>query len=117
MSSPNARGIPPEDVEQLVERHVRKHVRNAAADLAAAMAPLRERTIYHGSPVLKAIEEAHGAAAIAAAAVERWRLRTAPQGDAFTPEPEPTAFDLDPSPEEAESMRLRRHPEDPESEA
>lgn len=88
MSNPNTRGVPPEDVEYLIQRHVSIHVRNATADLAAAVAPLRERTVYAGSPILREIEAAHRAAAIALRSVEGWRLRVAPQADAFEEGPD-----------------------------
>lgn len=122
MSKPNDRGIPPEDVEALIQRHVRMHVRNAVRDLRAAADPLRERTIYAGSPLLREIEEAHRAAEIAERSAERWRLRIAPQGE-LGQEPPPECFDLDAG-EGAEVMRRIRAaireanniPEDPESE-
>jgi hypothetical protein len=104
MSTPNTRGVPPEDVERLLERHVRRHVRNAVADLLAAMEPMRERTIYHGSPILREIEAAHRAATVAARAVEGWRIRTAEQPE-LGEEPPPECFELDETPAEARAFR------------
>lgn len=80
-------------METLIRRHVLRHAANAARDLEAAAAPLRERSIYRGTPLLKALEDAHRSAVIAEREAERWGLRTAPQADAFEPLTEAAAME------------------------
>ena len=74
-------------VEAIIERTVWSMTANALQSLRAALAPLKRReTRYRGSPVYKALEEALRTTEAAGKEVEKWRIRTAPQADAFDPQ-------------------------------
>jgi len=101
-------------VEAIIERTVRTMTANALYSLTAALGPLRRREETYGrSEVFRLLEAAEESTKRAARAVEAWKLRTAPQADAF--EPPESAFELDPTPAEIEeSVRLRAHHSDQE---
>ena len=76
-------------VEAIIERTVRTMTANALYSLTAALGPLRRREETYGdSRVFRLLVDAEAATTKAARAVEEWKLRTAPQADAFDPSDE-----------------------------
>jgi len=71
-------------IEAVIERTVRQHTASALYDLKAAVRPLASREDQYGdSQVYKLLTAALEATETAARAVERWRIRVAPQGNLF----------------------------------